>query len=129
LRREIAMNYNCEKPAIVFYRERIEKPDREAFAVIKAQRLSLAPVPQGEGYEGVIEDFFPLMGDIEPVTSDAGREDRYILCWTDDAEEDPDRSWKRLIGVTFPDEIDITVNERGKKTYNAKFSAAKGKIT
>jgi len=122
------MKYDCEKPTIVFYREQIEKPEREAFAVIKAQRLSLTPAPQGKGYGGVIKNFFPLMGDIEQVSTEAGREDRYILCWTDDSEEDPDKSWKRLTGVTFSHEIDLTINERGKKTYNTKFEAAKGKI-
>jgi hypothetical protein len=126
--KEDLMKYDCDKPAIVFYRERIDKPEREAFAVIKARRLTLTGAAQGAGYDGIIKDFFPLMGSLDPIRSDTGRNDRYVLCWTDDAEEDQDKSWKRLTGVVFPEDIELSVNARGKKTYNTSFQADRGKI-
>ena len=49
-----------EKPVIVFYKERLKKPQRRAFAVIKARRLAVSRAEKG--FRGSIRDFFPLMG-------------------------------------------------------------------
>ena len=55
------------RPVIVFYRERTEKPENRAFAVVKA--LKLAFTEEENKLKGKIEEFFPLMGDIENISS------------------------------------------------------------
>jgi hypothetical protein len=58
-----------EKPVVVFYRERRETPERRALAVVKARRLV---VSRGEeaAFRGDITDFFPLMGDIDYLSTE-----------------------------------------------------------
>jgi hypothetical protein len=42
--------------------------------------------------------------------------------------DDLDESFRRLTGVTFTSEVPYVVDERGKRTYNAKFKARQGKL-
>lgn len=117
-----------EKPVIVFYRERLEKPETKAMAVIKAKRLEILKENKDSEISGNIDDFFPLMGDIDYVSSESGKFDRYVLCWFDDGEDDFGKSWRRLIGVTFPHGFEFSTDSKGKRTYNASFSANSGKL-
>lgn len=117
-----------EKPVITFYRERFGKPEREAFAVVKALRLVISRKERGAKFGGVLEDFFPLMGDIDYISTKEGKADRYVLCWFDDSEDDFGRAFKRLTGVTFPEKIRFDTDEKGKRTYNASFEAEHGKL-
>lgn len=118
-----------EKPVVILYKERFEKPERRAFAVVKSRRLIISRVEEEEAeFLGDLKDFFPLMGDIDYVSSVEGRSDRYVLCWFDDKEDDLSKAWRRLMGVTFPKGITFTTDEKGKRTYNASFKAKKGKL-
>jgi len=115
-----------EKPVIVFYRERSKKPEKRAFAAIKARRLAVSRAEKG--FRGKIKDFFPLMGNIDYVSSTEGIADCYVLCWFDDEEDDFKKAWRRLTGVTFTAGIVFTADEKGKRTYNADFKAKQGKL-
>jgi len=117
-----------EKPVIVFYKERLEKPERKAFAVVKARRLVISKDEGGSKFRGDIQDFFPFMGDIDYISSKEGVSDRYVLCWLDDKEDDFSKAWRRLTGVTFPAGITFITDEGGKRTYNANFIAEHGKL-
>jgi hypothetical protein len=115
-----------DKPVIVFYRERFEQPERKALAVVKAKKLNVTS-EQGK-IEGSIDEFFPLMGDIDILSTNEGKSDRYVLCWFDDKEDDFSKSWRRLTGVTLTIETNFVTDENGKRSYNAHFKAGKGKL-
>jgi hypothetical protein len=117
-----------EKPVLIFYKEKHKEPERRSFAVVKARRLSVVQVGEGTKLKGDIKDFFPLMGDVDYVFSTDGRSDRYVLCWFDDKEDDFNKAWRRLNGVTFQTRFTFTTNEKGKRTYNANFEAEHGKL-
>jgi len=117
-----------EKPVIVLYKERLKKPERKAFAVVKARKLAISRVEEEATLEGNIKDFFPFMGNIDYISSKEGISDRYVLCWMDDREDDFSKAWRRLTGVTFPTGITFKTDERGKRTYNANFKAEQGKL-
>ena len=116
------------RPVIIFYRERFDKPERRAFLVVKARRFVISRDEKKEELKGTIKDFFPLMGDMEYLSSEKGISDRYVLCWFDDEEENFNKSWRRALGVTFPSGITLDENAMKKKTYNAVFKAEKGKL-
>jgi len=122
------LDFVWEKPVIVFYKERLKKPERKAFAVVKARKLVISRVKEDNKFEGRIDDFFPFMGDIEYISSVEGISDRYVLCWLDDREDDFSKAWRRFTGVTFPAGISFVTNEKGKRTYNANFKAERGKL-
>jgi hypothetical protein len=121
------MDFVWERPVLVFYREKHEEPEREAFAVVKARRLIFDRGAEGPQFNGSIQDFFPLMGDIDYISSEEGLSDQYVMCWFDD-EADFDRSWRRLTGVIFPKGVNYETDERGKRTYNADFKADREKL-
>jgi hypothetical protein len=120
------MDYVWNKPVLTFYRERIP-PENEPFAVAKALKLVVSK-SEKSGYWGTINSFFPLMGNLDCLSSVEGRNDRYVICWFDDKVEDLNESFRRLAGVTFPSEVPYVVDERGKRTYNARFEARHGKL-
>ncbi len=122
------MELAWEKPVIVFYKERLKKPERKAFAVIKARRLVISRAEESAKFKGYIKDFFPFMGDIDYISSTKGISDRYVLCWLDDKEDNFSKAWRRLTGVTFPAGITFITDENGKRTYNASFKAEQGKL-
>jgi hypothetical protein len=122
-----------EKPVIVFYKERRKEPEREAFAVVKARRLTVRRDEESGKLRGTVQDFFSLMGKIDYVFSSTGVSDRYVLCWMDDREDDFSKAWRRLNGVTFPTSPVYTTERlgkygKGKRTYNANFEAEQGKL-
>jgi len=117
-----------KKPVIVFYKERLEKPETKAMVVIKAKSLEILKENGDSEMSGTINDFFPLMGDIDYVSSENGKSDRYVLCWFDDSEDDFGKSWRRLIGVAFQQGFKFSTDRMGKRTYNASFSANSGKL-
>ena len=116
------------RPAIIFSRERSDEPERRAFLVVKARRFIVSRDEKKEELNGVIKDFFPLMGDVEYLSSEKGMSDRYVLCWFDDEEENFDKSWRRVSGASFPSGISLYIDAMKKKTYNAIFKAEKGKL-
>ena len=116
------MDLEWDKPTVVFYRERTEKPEREPFAVVKARRILLSE----DRLTGRIDDFFPLMGEVDIIDTQEGRTDSYVLCWPHDEEQNPKKAWKRLIGVTFSG---FTSSEaEGKISYKVEFRARSAKI-
>ena len=117
-----------EKPVITFYRERFGKPEREAFLVVKARRLSILRNDESDKIRCTLEDFFPLMGDIDYISSKEGKADKYVLCWFDDRDDDFNKAFRRLTGVTFPEEIKFATDERGKRSFSANFEAKHGKL-
>lgn len=121
------MDFVWEKPVIMFFKDRSDKPEKEPFVVVKTRRLEISKVDKKE-LEGSIHDFFPLMGNVSFISSNRGFSDRYILCWLDDAEDDFKKGWRRLSGVIFTEEFTSLSDENGKKTYNAHFRAEHGKL-
>jgi hypothetical protein len=122
------LDFVWEKPVLVFYRERREKPERKAFAVVKAMKLVVSRVEDETVFRGDLKDFFPLMGDIDYISTEEGLSGRYVLCWFDDEEDDFNKSGRRLISVTFPNGITFMSDEEDKRTYNASFKAEKAKL-
>lgn len=122
------MDLAVKKPVIVFYRERQSQPERKAFAVVKAKELTISKDDEHGKIAGKISDFFPLMGDIDYVSSEAGISDRYVLCWFDDDVDDISEAWRRLSGVTFVSGLSLVTDMKGKRTYNAEFRAEHGII-
>jgi hypothetical protein len=122
------LDFIWEKPVIVFYRERLKKPEIKAFAVVKAKKLVISKVEESAEFRGSIVDFFPLMGDIDYISSAKGKSDTYVLCWLDDKEDDFNKAWRRLNGVTFSQGINFITDKRGKRTYNADFKAKHAKL-
>jgi hypothetical protein len=120
------MDYVWVKPVLTFYRERIPR-ENEPFAVVKALKLIVKKSGKA-GYWGSISSFFPLMGNLDCLSSVEGRDDYYVICWFDDRVEDLNESFRRLAGVSFPLEVPYVVDERGKRTYNARFEAKRGKL-
>ncbi|MFW6117046.1 MAG: hypothetical protein ACOC6G_00490 [Thermoproteota archaeon] len=121
------MDLIWEKPVLVFYEERHKELERNPFAVVKARRLVVTRVEEEDAkFRGKIEDFFPLMGDIDCIQQKIS--DSYVLCWFEDEEDDFKKAWRRLTGVTFPDGFTFTTDERGKRTYNGEFKAEQGKL-
>ena len=120
------MDFVWNKPVLTFYKERIP-PENEPFAVVKALKLIVNRLDKG-GYSGTINAFFPLMGNIDCLSSVEGRQDYYVICWFDDKVDELDKSFRRLAGANFPSEVQYTVNLKGKRTYNARFTARIGKL-
>jgi hypothetical protein len=116
-----------EKPVIVFYKERYEKPEVEAFVVVKAREIAVSST-KGKKFNGRIKDFFPLMGNIDYISTAKGKTDGYVLCWFDDKEEDFNKFWRQATTVTFPKGITFTVDKKGKRTYSATFEAEHAKL-
>jgi hypothetical protein len=122
------VDFVWEKPVIVFYRERRETPERKAFAVVKARKLVVSRGEKETAFRCNVKDFFPLMGDIDYISTEKGLAGRYVLCWFEDEEDDFSEAWRRLMGVTFPNGIAFLTDEEGKRTYNANFKAEKAKL-
>ena len=122
------LQFVWEKPVVTFYRERFGKPEREAFLVVKARRFSILRNYGSDKLGCALEDFFSLMGDIDYISSKEGKADRYVLCWFDDKEDGFNKAFRRLTGVTFPEEIKCVTDEKGKRTSNANFEAKHGKL-
>jgi len=120
------MNFVWNKPVLTFYRERIPR-EKEPFAVVKASKLEVSKSEKA-GYWGTINSFFPLMGNVDCLSSVEGKADHYVICWFDDKVENLNESFRRLAGVTFPSEVPYVIDERGKRTYNARFKAKIGKL-
>ncbi len=116
-----------KKPTITFYHERLDKPETDAFAVVKAKSIAIETAQDG-GFKGEIDDFFVLMGDLDQVSTARGKQDRYVLCWFDDAVEDFRKGSRRLNNVTFPSGLTEMAIE-GKRTYKTSFHAQLGKIS
>ena len=120
------MDFVWNKPVLTFFRERTPR-ENEPFAVVKALKLIISKSENGD-YWGTINSFFPLMGNLDCLSSVGGRQDHYVICWFDDKVEDMDESLRRLAGVTFPSDVPFVVDEKGKRTYHAEFKAKHGKL-
>lgn len=123
---ENLMGFVWNKPVLTFYRERIP-PENEPFAVVKALKL-IVNKSDKRGYSGTINAFFPLMGNIDCLSSVESRQHYYVMCWFDDKVDEFNKSFRRLAGVNFPSQMPYTVDLRGKRTYNARFTAKIGKL-
>ena len=122
------LQFVWEKPVITFYIERFGKPEREAFVVVQARRLVVQRNGGSNKLGCALEDFFPLMGDIDCISTEEGKAGRYVLCWFDDREDDFGKAFRRLTGVTFPEGIKCATDKKGKRTCNANFEAKHGKL-
>ena len=111
------------KPVLSFYRENNEQPETEAFAVIKTKKLAVTASENGV-FNGEIQNFFCLMGDIDQVQSSS----KYVICWFDDSVEDFYTGFRRLSGVTFPAKLTYTMDKRKKRSYNTVFQAKHAKL-
>ena len=89
-------------------------------AVIKARHMSVGRPDRRNYYDGYINDFFPLMGNIiiGPIVKG-----EYTLWWTDDKEDDYEKSGRVLNGVTFPRGIMAKGKFGSRNTYTAYFEA------
>ena len=120
------MNFEWNKPVLTFYRERTPR-EKEPLAVVKAIKLEVTK-SEKEGYLGKINAFFPLMGNLDCLSSIEGKQDHYVICWFDDKVENINESFRRLAGVAFPYDVPYVVDEKGKRTYNTRFTAKIGKL-
>jgi hypothetical protein len=123
---EMFMDFFWNKPVLSFYRERTPR-EKEPFAVVKALKMEVTK-SEKEGYQGTINSFFPLMGNLDCLSSVEGKQDQYVICWFDDKVEELNESFRRLAGVTFSSDVPYVVDERGKRTYSSKFKAKYGKL-
>ncbi len=115
-----------DKPVLTIFRERTTNPETAPFVVIKARKLIVNK--NGNEINGSIQDFFRLMGDVDYFTSTEGVTDNYVLCWFDDTVPEINDAHRRLQGVVFKSKVTCEINERGKRTYNATFTAKHGKL-
>ena len=69
-----------------------------------------------------------LMGNIDHISTDEGRNLRYIICWQDYKAPDFKKGFRKLSGVTFADGLVLNVDMKGKETYMCKFTAQRGKL-
>ena len=114
---------------LVFYKQRPNKGERKAFAVIKARELDLSETQDSiPRFTGRITDFFPLMGDIDYISTKQGLEDEFVVCWFADESEDFKKDFRRLNGVKFNANLHVTLEEHGKKSHNASFTAKSAKL-
>jgi hypothetical protein len=116
------------KPVITFYRERFGNPEREAFVAVKARNFVVSKEEEGAMFMCTLKDFFPIMGELDIVSTKEGKADRYVLCWFDDTVDDFAKAFRRLTGVTFPEGIKCIKHENGKISCNAYFEAKHGKL-
>jgi hypothetical protein len=112
-----------KKPVLSIYRENNEHPETEAFAVIKVRKL-IVSMSENSGFNGRIEDFFCLMGDVDQIQP----KNKYVVCWFDDAVDDFHEAFRRLSGVTFESGVNCSTDKRNKRTYNAVLQAKHGKL-
>ena len=124
----IALNFVWEKPVITVYKERFGKPEREAFVALKARKLVVSRKEEDAKFSCSLTDFFPIMGELDYVSTKEGKADRYVLCWFDDKVDDFGKAFRRLTGVTFHDGIKCATNEKGKISCDADFEAKHGKL-
>ena len=108
------MQFVWEKPVLTFYRERFGKPEREAFVAVKARKLVVLGTEEAAKFKCALQDFFPIMGELDYVSSKEGKADRYVLCWFDDTVDDFGKAFRRLTGVTFPQGIKCVTMKRAK---------------
>ena len=116
-----------EKPVITFYQERFGKIEKEAFVAIKARKLIVAR-NENNNFNCRLEEFFPIIGSIDCISTREGMIDSYVLCWFDDKEDDFSKAFRRLTGVTFSEGIKCVIDERGKRTCISNFEARGGKL-
>ncbi len=115
------------KPVVCIFMERDVEPEIDPFVVVKAKKIVLSTMENGE-VSGMLEDFFTLMGDADYLSSAEGAVDHYVMCWFDDTEPDMTRDLRRLRGVTLQGKVSFTLTEAGKRTYNAAFKAEHAKL-
>jgi len=115
------------KPVICIFKERTVNPEEDPFVVVKARKITLSPLDNGE-VTGKLQDFFTLMGDADYLLSAKGAVDHYVMCWFDDTEPDMNRDLRRLRGVTLQGKVTCDINASSKRTYNASFKAEHAKL-
>jgi hypothetical protein len=116
-----------KKPVVCIFKERDVDPEVDPFVVVKARKITVSRVDNGE-VEGTLVDFFTLMGDADYLSSEEGAADHYVMCWFDDSEADTTRDLRRLRGVALKGKVTCALNESGKRTYNAAFKAEHAKL-
>ncbi|WP_455368186.1 hypothetical protein [[Eubacterium] cellulosolvens] len=112
-------------PTITLYRERVDYPEVEPFVVMRANKIVMEVKTEG-GFTGKIVNFFPLMGDLDYISSPEGRKDQYVLCWFDDREDDINTAFRKLTGVKFSSELS-SFESLGKRIFDVSFEAQAGK--
>jgi hypothetical protein len=112
------------KPVIVLFRESYDQPIREAVAVLRARRITLVEEEEKDVIMGRIEDFFPLMGDINGIQSDPTGMNRYVLCIYSEGEKPFDQP-DQLSGIIFPRGLSFIRDQYGKRTYHGSFQATR----
>ncbi|MEJ2272486.1 MAG: hypothetical protein P8X91_08440 [Candidatus Bathyarchaeota archaeon] len=122
------MQFVCEKPVLTFYKERFGKPETEPFVAVKARKIIITKTEKIGDLDCVLENFFPIMGCLDYITSKEGKSDSYVLCWFDDSEDNFNTAFRRMTGVTFNEGIECTTDEKGKITCNCRFKAKNGKL-
>jgi hypothetical protein len=120
------MNYDWNKPVLTFYREKFP-PEREPFAVVKTTKLEISRTKENL-LTGEIMGFFPLMGNLDCISTVEGLAEKYVICWFDDTVEDINLAFRRLIGVSFNSGFSFGLDKKGKRTYSAQFKARDGKL-
>ncbi|HMF30776.1 MAG TPA: hypothetical protein VKK79_05145 [Candidatus Lokiarchaeia archaeon] len=103
------MPYN-EKKAVL---QLITEDSSEPFAVIRAKELVVHSKSPEKDFPGQIDQFFPLMGTLDPLKDEGAT---CVICWIDNKDDE----WKKLQGVKFHSFEDISEE---KPLYRVKFVA------
>ncbi|MCW3997212.1 MAG: hypothetical protein NWF10_01410 [Candidatus Bathyarchaeota archaeon] len=120
------MNYTWNKAVLTFYREK-HPPKREPFAVVKTEKLEISR-SHDNLLTGEITGFFPLMGNLDSISSVEGLAEKYVICWFDDTVDDMNIASRRLTGVSFSSNFTYVADKKGKRTYKTHFTALAGKL-
>jgi hypothetical protein len=115
-----------KKPVVCFFKER-DVPEIDPFVVVKAKQVTISKSADGK-LVGNVQDFFTLMGDADYLSTKEGVADHYVVCWFDDTEPDMTKDLRRLRGVALKAKATYVLNDAGKRTYNAAFTAEHGKL-
>ena len=117
-----------KKPVVCIFKERgAGEWQSDPFVVVKAKKVTVSET--ASKFQGKVEDFFTLMGDVDYLSSPEGKKDHYVMCWFDDTQPDMSKDLRRLRGVQFNGEVSCELNEQThKRTYNAVFDADQAKL-
>ena len=122
------MKFVWSKPVVTFYKERFGKQEKEPFVAVKARTFTVSSQNDQKELSCVLDEFFPIMGRIDYMTTKEGKADNYVLCWFDDKEDDFGKAFRRLTGVTIDKEITCETDSKGKLTCKGSFKAKHGKL-
>ena len=115
------MDQVWQRPVLTLYPFEKEAPVSSPQVVLKSRKFEISYDENDSPVSGRIEDFFPLMGDLDTINSVEGRKKSYILCWHEDDDPDFFHSQRKLVSIRFNKAFEVKTDDRGKRSYNCEF--------